>query len=272
MNPVEVTRYLQATESVEGWFFPIDAHLFAALDEVQKQNGVAGNLFEIGVHHGKTALLLARMRRGEERLGVCDVFDRQDLNIDHSGEGSRHLFLSNVRKFGGISEEQLLVFAKRSEELTSEDTTTTCRFFHIDGGHLPADVFSDLTTADAAVLEQGVVAVDDVFNPNWPGVAEGFFEFIAGRPRTLVPILIGGNKIFLTRPSAAEMYERHWARPEECRQSLGSLPFTFEFKDWLGRRVLTAIRHAWVDLDPLAAARQHLTGRSWRERLLRRLL
>lgn len=266
MNPIEVSRYLEATESVEGWFFPIDAYLFGAIDEIQRNNGITGNLFEIGVHHGKTALMLARMLRGDERLGVCDVFGRQDLNVDHSGEGSEELFLTNVRKLGRIPEERLRVFAKRSAELTSEETTRTCRVFHIDGGHLPADVFSDLTTADAAILDAGIVAVDDVFNPNWPGVAEGFFKFIAERPRALVPVLIGGNKVYLTRPSAARIYER------SPQQAIGSLPFTFEFKDWLGRRVLTTIRHSWVDLDPLAAARQHLTGRSWRERLLRRLM
>src|SRR5687768_13855520 len=99
MRADEVDRYLQQSSVVEGWFFPVDAQLFGAIDEMQKRRGISGDLFEIGVHHGKTALLLLRMAAEDEFVRVCDVFGRQDLNVDGSGEGSRALFEEYVNQF-----------------------------------------------------------------------------------------------------------------------------------------------------------------------------
>lgn len=248
MTRDEVTRYLDETRQVEGWFFPIDAYLFGFIDEVQRREGIRGNLFEIGVHHGKTALFLARCRRDAELLGVCDVFEQQELNRDHSGEGSRALFLRNM------GSHPVRVFAKESARLTAEDTTTECRFVHVDGGHRAEDVVNDLVVSERALLADGVVALDDAFNPNWPGVSEGFYRFVALHPEAFAPLLIGGNKVLLARPGAIARYERHFAAIAEAVKA----PFTFDAKEWLGRRVLTAIRHAWVDLDPIVTAEQHL--------------
>ena len=247
MTRDEVRRYLEDTRDVEGWFFPVDAYLFGVIDEIQQREGIEGNLFEIGVHHGKTAIFLARMRRDGEQLGVCDVFDQQELNVDRSGGGNRAIFERNLRG------HELRVFARLSSALTTDDTTERCRFFHIDGGHRAEDVVNDLEVTARALLPDGVVAVDDLFNPNWPGVGEVFYRFIAARPDVFVPILIGGNKVLLARPEAAARYERHWGGVKEAVDA----PFDFDVKEWLGRRVLTAIRLAWVDLDPYGAARMH---------------
>jgi len=269
MDKADVADYLQSTREVEGWFFPIDAYLFALVDEIQKKEGIFGNLFEIGVHHGKTAIFLGRAAASGETLGVCDVFGEQQLNVDHSGEGSLALFAGNMRRLGAIPENRLRIFARRSDELTTSETTTSCRFFHIDGGHRPSDVRRDLQTAVAALRADGVVVVDDLFNPNWPGVSEGFYEFVRERPNALVPIIIGGNKVVLTRPTAAETYEKHWRLPGACSDSMESAAYRFEMKEWLGRQVLTAIRRNWVDLDPLAAAGMHLDPAGWKNRILR---
>jgi len=244
----DVAAYLDATRAVEGWFFPIDAYLFALIDEVQKREGIAGNLFEIGVHHGKTAIFLARMLREGEMLGVCDVFEQQELNRDRSGEGSRELFLRNMRELGGPAR----VFAKPSSELTPDETTTRCRFFHIDGGHRPEDVIADLETAARALHADGVVALDDLFNPSWPGVSEGFHRFFAQSPDTFAPIFIGGNKVFFARRDAAARYEFG-----DVASFIDTRAFRFEQKHWLGRKVWTAVRQSWVDLDPMGAARLH---------------
>ena len=259
---MNVSDYLNATRHVEGWFFPIDAHLFAAVNVMQKQMNVRGNLFEIGVHHGKTAIFLAHLASPHEILGVCDVFDRQELNVDHSGGGDRALFEKNMSAYACAA--KLRVFAKPSSGLTTEDTTTTCRFFHIDGGHRPQDAYTDLETADRALLADGVVAVDDVFNSNWPGVSEGVYRFLSERPKVFAPIFIGGNKVLFARPGMAQRY-RVYALPQDA-------PFDLGEKEWLGYSVPTVIRRAWVDLDPLAAARLHFIPRTWRDRLRRHFL
>ncbi|HEX9985788.1 MAG TPA: class I SAM-dependent methyltransferase [Thermoanaerobaculia bacterium] len=259
MNAGAVDDYLRATRGVEGWFFPIDAYLFGVVDEIQKRERIEGDLFEIGVHHGKTAIFLSRAAGEGETVGVCDVFEQQSLNVDRSGEGSRELFLRHMQTHARV--DHLRVFAKLSSELTAEDTTARCRFFHIDGGHRAEDVLNDLRIAEQALLPAGVVAVDDLFNPNWPGVSEGFYRFTSERPDAFVPIVIGGNKVLLTHPEAASRYVKYW---NELRHDA----FDFAMKEWLGRHVVTAIRRAWVDLDPVAAARVHGGGESWLRRLL----
>jgi hypothetical protein len=99
--------------------------------------------------------------------------------------------------------------------------------------------------------------VDDVFNSNWPGVGEGYYRFRSEQREVFVPIVIGGNKVFLVRPAAAETYERHWSGPRGLSEFYDGSAFTFDFKEWEGHRVLTAIRQAWVDLDPAVAAALH---------------
>jgi hypothetical protein len=235
MKKTGVADYLTATAGVDGWFFPVDAYAFGMIDEIQKREGVSGNLFEIGVHHGKTAIFLARAAAPGEIVGVCDVFEDQQFNVDHSGGANRDQFLANMRALTSLPSGQLLVFSKQSALLDADETTTRCRFFHIDGGHRPEDVFADLVTADRALLIDGVVSVDDLFNPNWPGVGEGFYEFVSTRPDRLAPLFIGGNKVFFTRPEATERYERYWSDNGACWQFFEPGPFAFEIKEWLTR-------------------------------------
>jgi SAM-dependent methyltransferase len=265
MTEEDVQQYLTETASIEGWFFPIDALLFGLLDAAQKRNGVAGNLFEIGVHHGKSAVLLARMLAPGELLGVCDVFGRQDLNDDHSGEGSRELFEQNISRFAARAAVQ--IFSNRSDELHVEDTSDRCRFMHIDGGHTPRDVVNDLEVAARALLPDGVVALDDAFNNNWPGVSEGLYRYAAANPASLVPLIIGGNKAYFVRPAAAARYEPLLRDLTSGSYSTAEA-FRFEPKEWLGRSVLTATRREWVDLAPLAAARLHLRRGSMKRRIV----
>jgi hypothetical protein len=235
MKKADVAAYLESTAKVEGWLLPIDAYAIAMFDEIQRRENIAGNLFEIGAHHGKTSMLLAHTASIDETVGVCDVFE---------DEGGQEAFLANMSRFTEIPPERLSVFAKRSAALTADETTTRCRFFHIDGGATAEDVFADLVTADRAVMPDGVLAVDDVFNANWPGVSEGFYNFLTTRPDAFVPIFIGGNKVYLTRPEAAAIYEKHWSGEDAQSEFLESGPFAFEFRDWLGRRLLTAVHTA----------------------------
>ena len=90
---------------------------------------------------------------------------------------------------------------------------------------------------------------------NWPGVSEGFYQFVRAS-HAFAPLLIGGNKVLLARPDAIATYERHF----DGLSAAVAAPFTFDRKEWLGRSVLTAIRHSWVDLDPTEAAEQHRRG------------
>jgi hypothetical protein len=53
-----------------------------------RDGGVVGDLFEIGVHHGRSALLLSHMARTGEWVRVCDLFGAQSDNVSSSGGGT----------------------------------------------------------------------------------------------------------------------------------------------------------------------------------------
>jgi hypothetical protein len=129
MKRADIDRYLDETRQVEGWFFPIDVSLFGAVDELQKAARITGDLFEIGVHHGKAAVFLARALAAGETLGVCDLFEQQELDEDGYRDASRDVFLKNMRTLGNLPDSRLRVFGKPSETLTIEDTTSRCPLF-----------------------------------------------------------------------------------------------------------------------------------------------
>lgn len=216
---------------VEGWFWPAAGYLFALLDEVQKNRGIEGNIFEIGTYHGKCARLLCELLRHEtESLGVCDLFG---VGPDAGTPGFRADF---ERTLGGHPNAGrcLRVFQKDSAKLSPDDTTTNCRFFHIDGGHSAADVFGDLVVASRAVTRDGVVVLDDFHNFAWPGVAEGFFRFMRDRPGEFVPLAVGFNKGVLVRPGADEFYREPLMDPAQCWAAIPRGPFSVKTIEFCG--------------------------------------
>jgi hypothetical protein len=58
------------------------------------------------------------------------------------------------------------------------------RIFSIDGCHTEEATFSDCVLAGSVATKPGgVIMVDDVFNPHWPGVSVGLLKFLQVRAR-----------------------------------------------------------------------------------------
>jgi hypothetical protein len=203
MDPRAVRNVTRATRKVDGWFSPGAASLFALLDEAQAGAGVRGDLFEIGVHHGKSAVLLSHLSRPGETVKICDVFGQQELNESGSGEGERPVFEANYRALGRGDQPE--IFEKFSFDLTPEEIGGPFRFFHVDGGHLAEEALADIELAASVLDERGVIVVDDPFHPGWPGVTEAIIDFCRKRPE-YVPLVLGFNKLVLVRTDAREIY------------------------------------------------------------------
>ena len=77
-----------------------------------------------------------------------------------------------------------------------------CRLFSLDGGHSPQHVLNDLRIAEQVLAPGGVVFVDDMWNPEWPGVTEGMHAYMRTLP-SLVPFASLGGKLLLTTFSEA---------------------------------------------------------------------
>jgi hypothetical protein len=205
MNPRDVRRLARRTNGIHGWFSREAAGLFALLDEVQRAHGIAGDLFEIGVHHGKSAVLLGNLAGPEETVGVCDIFGGQSDNVSVSGVGDRGIFESNMATYAPGTRVQ--VFEKLSSQLTPDEIPGPYRLFHVDGGHLVDEARMDMELGVAVLAEGGVIVVDDPFRPEWPGVTEAILAFCDAHD-DFTPIALGFNKLVLAKTDFAPLYAR----------------------------------------------------------------
>ncbi len=204
MQPADVKRFVKKSRRIQGWFSPQAAMLFGWVDQIQKDNSISGDCFEIGCHHGKSAMLLGGMIGGKEKLAVCDLFGMQGSNVSRSGNGNLATFEQNMRSVGdsGVS---VNIYQKNSAALSADEIGTGYRFFHIDGGHNPDEALADLHLAAASLVDRGVIALDDPFRSQWPGVTEALLRFL-DENSDFQAIMVGFNKLLLTRKSCSGLY------------------------------------------------------------------
>ncbi|HKE88061.1 MAG TPA: class I SAM-dependent methyltransferase [Vicinamibacterales bacterium] len=197
-----LSRYLDAFDSIPGWFSPDACLIFMAYHQLLADAGMAGDALEIGVHHGLSAIGVAALRGEGRRFVAIDLFDEmQAQNISGSGQGNREQFLANMRRFyDDLS--FLTTLAAHSATLRTADLGTHYSFCHIDGGHSAAETFADLKLCSAITIAGGLIALDDYFNPAFPGVGEASIRFALEHPGTLRPIAIGFNKALFQREPA----------------------------------------------------------------------
>ena len=187
--------------------------LFGLLDEIHRSAAVTGDLFEIGVHQGKSAVLLCAMARGSETVGVCDLFDEQGLNVSRSGAGDRALLERNIEAINpGF--QRLAVYAKPSASLIAAEIGSPKRLFHVDGGHLAEEALADMRLAADVLDQRGALVVDDPFRPEWPGVTEAILRFCGERRDDYAPLILGFNKLVLTLREARPHYEAALSRDD----------------------------------------------------------
>ena len=212
---LENYRVTAKAGQVEGW---LNANLFPSLvwlHEIQQTLGARGGIMEIGVHHGLFFMTLnAMVEAGEGTSYAVDLFDQQEMNIDKSGKGHMASLEANLAlhdRHKGANVERL---AADSTRIAPQDRARLAaarpKVISIDGGHTAEHTISDLRLAAEIVHPLGAVFVDDILNPNWPGVIEGVVLYLNERP-TLWPVMVGFNKMILVpmsvHPQVFKMFQ-----------------------------------------------------------------
>lgn len=205
MKPAQVRELVKQSKAIPGWFSGEAAMLFAWVDEIQKRNNIQGDTFEIGCHHGKSALLLGSVLDStKEKLAVCDLFGMQGDNVSRSGNGDREAFSKNLKPVtdAGVNVE---IFQKNSANLTATEIGNSYRMFHVDGGHNPDEALIDLKLAAQCTVDAGVILLDDPFRTEWPGVTEALIRFLDEHPE-FQALMVGFNKLLLARVQSSDIY------------------------------------------------------------------
>jgi hypothetical protein len=199
-------RYLWYSDRIEGWLYQTTALAMMELLWLQESRGLRGNIAEIGVHHGCSALALVAASRESETIFAIDLFEKQELNLDGSGKGSAPVFQKHLRTL--FPQANVTLITKSSFDIRGseqENGLVDLRFFSIDGSHTKAATLNDLAVADACLAPHGVVCVDDLFNAQWTGVVSALFAFL-GQNSGLVPFAFFPNKMFLCRREFRDFY------------------------------------------------------------------
>lgn len=195
--------YFGAFDHIEGWCSRDAALMFMAYNEVAAAHGVVGDVLEIGVHHGLSTIALAAMRGDGARLVAVDLFDElQSKNVSSSGSGSRAHFERNMRSFfGDLGFVRCIAAASN----TIDPASLGCRFSfcHVDGGHTARETYDDLDLCSRILLPGGMLALDDYFNPAFPGVCEGAIKFWLAHDGVLMPVAAGFNKVLFQKAPAS---------------------------------------------------------------------
>lgn len=192
-------EYLQAFNRIEGWFSFDAALLFTAYNQLIAAHGIRGDVLEIGLYHGLSAIATAALRGPGKVFYAVDLFEKmQDQNVSRSGIGNRQLFERNMERFyPDLSFVKII--AGPSAALNAKKLGKNFSFCHVDGGHSRRETCHDLALCHSLLLPGGLIALDDYFNVQFPGVCEGAVQFMLQHPHSLRPLAIGYNKIIFQK-------------------------------------------------------------------------
>jgi len=191
--------------------FPSDFCFTCLMDllDMQHEQRWKGSLLEIGVYAGRFAAVLAReaARRSSHLVGL-DPF----MKFSESEVRERLEAAAEFESAKGAKQSAKITLIKDLSGNWTPDRLLgmlgeRCRFVHIDGSHLRADVLWDLTIADSIISPYGVIALDDYHNPQCLGVAEATFQFLSSQSRLSVPFAFVAGKLLLSGRLHAAKYK-----------------------------------------------------------------
>ncbi|MFF4354562.1 class I SAM-dependent methyltransferase [Streptomyces sp. NPDC001530] len=219
------TRPPRVLDDVPGWFPVLDQMLFDWFLDRHESAGMRGDLLEVGVYMGKSAIFLGRHLQDGERYTVCDLFEGSapdDANRAEStksyGALTRRTFEENYLSFHDTLPR---VLQGPSSVVPAEVAPGSCRFVHIDASHLYEHVYDDIGAARDALLPGGVVVLDDFRSEHTPGVSVAAWEAVL--TRGLRPICLSTQKLYGTWDDPGAVQEELLAavrEREDCHLSV----------------------------------------------------
>ncbi len=194
---MNIREYLNNIDQVEGWCMPELWNCIEPIDLFQRENDITGPIAEIGVYQGKFFIGLALTKHDESGHCAFDVFDLQEFNLDKAGVGSLAKFKLNLQNRNIKDFKTTTVDSLRITEELINKHKHSFSLFSVDGCHKKEHTISDFKTAMKMVKKDGVIFIDDYYNPNWPEVQEGITKYYLHNTPDFVPFLYTANKLFL---------------------------------------------------------------------------
>jgi hypothetical protein len=185
---------------IPGWFVPADILLFRFFLGHQVDDGAFGDLAEMGVYQGRSAVLIGSYLQPGETFTVVDLFeDGESTDSANARENvasyegfTRGVFEKNYAGVHGTLPQVVQGLSSRIGEIARPGQH---RFVHIDASHLYDHVRSDIAMAKKLLKPSGVVVLDDFRSQHTPGVAAAAWEAVASG---MHPIVLSSTKLYGT--------------------------------------------------------------------------
>ena len=189
-------------DQIEGWFYNHDILLFWLIDFIQKQGGFSGDTCELGIYKGKSAVALGLLARADETVFCFDAFHEVPQAVAEA----------NILRCCPELGNRLVCVAtdlRQLEEPPDMVGRGSLRFLHLDAVHDHPSVLNDLNNFAPLLTGQGVIALDDCFDPEWPGVPTAMAEFcLSPEGRHIRPFAASRAKMYLCARHMVRTYQR----------------------------------------------------------------
>lgn len=185
-------------DAIVGHFLQPDRDLFRVLLTATQPLG--GDLAELGVLYGASAVLVGESLQDGETFTVVDLFEGDAADDANAVENSdsypgldQAAFEDNYRRLHGVLP---VVVKDFSERVTDHARHGSHRFVHIDASHLYEHVVKDIEAARVLLKDDGIVVLDDIRQEHTPGVAAAAWQAVTGSG--LRPFAITAGKLYAT--------------------------------------------------------------------------
>ena len=255
--------HLERLSSIEGWLTNEAIDFTSRLFHLQRALNQARGILELGVFKGKYLALLAAFCVADAPVvGVDGFLARLGEPLEPKWRATAEQTIrDNVALIIG-TERPVTLIGGFTRDVDISKIVECCpdgySFISVDAGHEVDDLVVDLGIAAAVAASDAIIALDDVFNPLVPGVAEGVSRYFSDNPScSFRPFAICGNKVFLSgarmhatyiayakwllRVATDASYIHKSAAIEKQNQELGFIPrfLGHEVVTFVGREAVT---------------------------------
>jgi hypothetical protein len=190
---LEHPKFRLEDHEIYEWLSPRDAYISASLLTL---NGSAPqNVCEIGSWKGGFVVAVLTNTLNVRMVSIDPYPGLKKIKIQFFDELEKR-GLSNQVDWFPTKE----IFSQNSNIMSFD-------LIHIDGEHSEVAVLEDLLFAEKNLAIGGIIAIDDIWHQDFPGIASAVFKFC--HESEFVPFLISGPKIYLNRESEHEVHHNH---------------------------------------------------------------
>src|SRR5258708_9304320 len=186
----------------------------AAVDSLlafQAQQGITGDMVEMGVFRGKSAAVLARRMSPSETLHLYDIEDY--LDRDKVGRSSTKIEF-NIKN----------TFDLKRRDLKNLKRST--KFCHVDASHMFDPTVHEIDLADYMLADYGILCLDDFTNLNYSQILSSTFKYLFTRQTDLTIFLVTAEKAYLCRRRALPIYEQFILNDMQGQMTARGIPST----------------------------------------------